>query len=103
MTGDIAFACQDGIMPAWEEKRMDPGTIGAFIPIVALSIPIVAIIAGTLSKKYKFQANVEQIEQIKKLEARVQELESSLHTMGAEVERLNEEQRFTSKLLDDRR
>jgi hypothetical protein len=82
---------------------MNPGTIGVFIPIIALSIPIVAIIAGTLSKKYKYQANIDQLEQIKKLEVRVQELESGLHAMGGEIDRLNEDQRFMSKLLEDKR
>ncbi|WP_455381384.1 hypothetical protein [Salinispira pacifica] len=81
---------------------MNPETIALFIPILALSIPIVAIISGTVSKKYKYKVNADQNEYIAKLEARVAELESAVHRMGDDLGRLEDNQRFVSRLLEDR-
>lgn len=82
---------------------MDPASIGVFIPIIALAIPIVAIISSTLSKKYKYLANETQAEYVRKLEARVNELESTVQRMNDEVVRLEDNQRFMSRLLEEKR
>lgn len=82
---------------------MDPATIGVFIPIVALSIPIVAIIASTMSKRYKYLANTRQSEYVVRLEARVSALEATVQQMGGDLGRLEDGQRFVTRLLEDGR
>ena len=82
---------------------MNPAMIGVFIPIVALSIPIVAIIASTLSKRYKYLANNTQSEYVARLEARVSELELTVQRMGGDLNRLEDSQQFVTRLLEDGR
>jgi archaellum component FlaC len=75
-------------------------SIALFIPILALSIPIVAIIANAMTKKYK--NGPDQTAQVEKLEKRVLELEESLSQVNGDVERLEDRQNFISRLLEDK-
>ena len=79
---------------------MNPSSLAMLIPILALSIPIVAIIATAATKKYK--ANPEQSTKITALENRILELEQSLSQMNGDVERLEDRQNFLSRLLEDK-
>lgn len=77
-------------------------SLALFIPILALSIPIVAIIANAFTKKYKYSGNPAQLEHIARLEERVKELENVVANMTGDVARLEDKQNFISKLLDDK-
>lgn len=77
-------------------------TLALLIPIIALSIPIVAIIANAVTKKYKFSGNPDQLQHIARLEERVKELEDAVANMSGDVTRLEDKQNFISKLLDDK-
>ena len=83
---------------------MGPETLALFIPILALSIPIVAIIAKAATKKY--QANPaldgEQRRHIEAVEARLRELEDVVGRAGSDIERLEDKQNFLSRLLEDK-
>ena len=77
-------------------------SLALFIPILALSIPIVAIIANAITKKYKYSGNPKQLEHIVRLEERVKELENVVANMTGDVARLEDKQNLISKLLDDK-
>jgi len=79
---------------------MGPETLALFIPILALSIPIVAIVARAVTKKH--EANPELGGKIVALEERVRELEHSLSRVNGDVERLEDKQNFISRLLEDK-
>jgi hypothetical protein len=79
---------------------MGPEGLALFIPILALSIPIVAIIANAVVKKNRVDPN--QGRKIEALEARVQELESALTRVSGDVDRLEDKQNFISRLLEDK-
>ena len=83
---------------------MGPETLALFIPILALSIPIVAIIANAATKKYRVKPGLdgEQSQRVEKLEARVRELEDTVMRAGGDIERLEDKQNFLSRLLDDK-
>ena len=88
---------------------MGPETLALLIPILALSIPIVAIISNMITKKYKYGAGPEQLEQnkhqqavIAKLEERVAELEKTVSLVHDSVDQIEQDQRFISKLLEDK-
>lgn len=70
------------------------------IPIMALSIPIVAII--TRSRRQGQVASPEQDRRIRGLEEKVRSLEESLEQMGGQVHELEDKQRFVTRLLEDR-
>ncbi|MBT3271857.1 MAG: hypothetical protein HN368_01785 [Spirochaetales bacterium] len=76
------------------------GSIALFIPILALSIPIVAIIANAATKKYK--DNPEQSGKIEALEKRIALLEQTLSETSGDIERLEDRQNFISRLLEDK-
>ena len=80
----------------------DPGSIALFIPILALSIPIVAIIANAYQKSH--QGNPHQDRRIQALEDKVHVLENlvevKLSDMRSELTELEEKQVFIQKLLD---
>lgn len=80
---------------------MNPATLGVFIPIIALSIPIVAIIAGTFSKKYKLM-DKEQVRRLEALEGKVHELETRMLDVSGSVDQLEEDQSFVKKLLEQK-
>jgi len=82
--------------------------VGSFfpflIPIMALSIPIVAIIANAATRKYR-AAPEEQQEfrnYVKQLEQRVVELEDTVRTLSSNVDQIETDQRFLSRLIDDK-
>ena len=68
------------------------------IPIMALSIPIIAI----LTRGRRQTAPPEQERRIRQLEDRISELETTIRSMGGEVHELEDKQRFLSRLLEDR-
>ena len=78
------------------------GTIALFIPILALSIPIVAIVANAATKKYKTQPDRESQLKIEKLEERIAQLEQSVEDISGSVNQLEDKQRFMSKLIEDK-
>ena len=74
------------------------------IPLFALSIPIVAIVTGYLTKKNAnspkhLQALTAHSE---KLEKRIVELEGVVQTLTTDVDHLETDQRFLSRLLEDK-
>jgi hypothetical protein len=87
---------------------MDPGTIGVFIPIIALSIPIVAI--WTKHRKDMMQMQVQQTAEKaaqyaasnKELEDRVRVLERIVtdggYDVATQIEALRDTRRVESKL-----
>lgn len=82
-----------------------PATLAMLIPIFALSIPIVAIIANAVTKKYKGVAprEIADLQQYaSSLEKRVGELEETVRTLTDDVGRIETEQRFLSRLLEDK-
>ena len=81
------------------------GIFPFLIPIIALSIPIVAIIANAATRKYKAAPEEQQEfrEYVKKLERRVLELEETVHTMSGSIEHIETDQRFISRLLENKR
>lgn len=70
------------------------------IPIMALSIPIVAIL--TRSRRQGQDPSPEQERRIRGLEEKVRRLEESLDLVGGQVHELEDKQRFLSRLLEDR-
>ena len=76
-------------------------TLALLIPILALSIPIVAIIAKAATKKH--EANPAQTQKIAALEERVRELDQALSQVNGDMERLEDKQNFISRLLEDKR
>ena len=91
---------------------MDPGTIGVFIPIIALSIPIVAI--WTKHRKdmmeMQFKATAEKAAQYaasnKELEERVRVLERIVtdggYDVATQIEALRDQRRVEDRLEDKR-
>lgn len=83
----------------------NPGTLALFIPVLALSIPIVAIIANAYQKSHQ-GGSPEQARRIQTLEQRIQALESAvegkLSDMRGDLTELEEKQQFIQKLLDDK-
>jgi len=91
---------------------MDPGTIGVFIPIVALSIPIVAIWTKHRKEMMQMQINTtaemaaQYASSNKELEDRVRVLERIVTDGGYDVATQIEALRDTRKVeeqLEDRR
>lgn len=80
---------------------MNPSTLALLIPVLALSIPIVAILANAFTKRSKV-LSPDQERRINELQARVAELESTVDTLTGSVLRIEEKQDFTNRLLEDR-
>ena len=80
----------------------NPGSLALFIPILALSIPIVAILANAYQKSH--QGNPNQDRRIQALEEKVRVLENlvevKLSDMRSELTELEEKQVFIQKLLE---
>ncbi len=74
------------------------------IPIVALFIPIVAIVAGAATRKYRSppEAQREFRDYVHRLERRVVELEESVRSLTSDLGKIEADQRFLSRLLEDR-
>lgn len=75
--------------------------LALLIPIMALSIPIVAII--TRSRRQGQIASPEQERRVRGLEEKVRHLEESLDLMTGQVHELEDKQRFLTRLLEDKR
>ena len=80
---------------------MDPAVIGVFIPILALSIPIVAIISSGRTTRAKLMSQSKGGAEIERLERRVAELEDQVHALSHTMLALEQQQEFTSRLLED--
>ena len=91
---------------------MDPGTIGVFIPIIALSIPIVAIWTKHRKDMMQMQlkATAEKAAQYaasnKELEDRVRVLERIVtdggYDVATQIEALRDQRRVEDRLEDKR-
>lgn len=82
---------------------MNKQMLALFIPILALSIPVVAIIFGNLTKMAKFKADA----QARSLpdpdtEARMAALEEDVGTLRRELMETQERLDFTERLLAQR-
>ena len=78
------------------------------IPVMALSIPIVGIIAGgpigkALAESIRDRHTTSPSEraEIKRLEKRVSDLESALSDMSSDIRSLEDKNDFFSRLLED--
>jgi hypothetical protein len=91
---------------------MDPGTIGVFIPIIALSIPIVAIWTKHRKEmmRMELEATAEKAAQYatsnKELEERVRVLERIVtdggYDVATQIEALRDQRRVEDRLEDRR-
>ena len=75
--------------------------IAIFIPFVALSIPIVAILAGTYAKTHS-GTNPALKEKIYELEDKILELQKSNHHLEDTVNQLEDKQNFLTRLIEDK-
>jgi tetrahydromethanopterin S-methyltransferase subunit B len=71
------------------------------IPIFAMMIPMVAIIADAF-KKAKMKTDPKLLEKMKELENKVEAMELTLNSTQEEVYRLEKSNRFLTKLLEDK-
>ncbi|MFP4375927.1 MAG: hypothetical protein ACLFP4_02685 [Spirochaetales bacterium] len=78
---------------------MDPAMIGVFVPILALCIPIVAIISSGRTKRAKLNAQSDNAE-VKQLRHRVAELEQQVHLLTHTMLELEQQQEFTARLIE---
>lgn len=74
--------------------------LALLIPILALCIPIVAIL--TRARRRGEVASPQQERRIAALEEKVRHLEESLQTANDNVHELESKQRFLSRLLEDK-
>ena len=77
------------------------GVLAMLIPIFALSIPIVAILAGTYAKTHS-RANPDLINKINELEHKLFELQTSNMRLEDTVNQLEEKQSFLTRLIEDK-
>jgi len=78
---------------------MDPARLALMIPILALCIPIVAILANAWRKRG--QAHPIQERKIQELEAKVRSLEQTVSVLSDSVLQLEDRQDFVNRLLDE--
>lgn len=78
---------------------MEPGVIGAMIPIVALLVGGAIAIFRPLAQA---EARKSASALPPGVAARLERMEQSLEAIALEVERISEGQRFTTKLLSER-
>lgn len=79
--------------------------LALMIPILALSIPIVAILSSARLKRMRFEAQQSpgQREYTALLEKRVAGLEETVAQLSGNVDRLEDKHEFLSRLLEDKR
>ncbi len=75
--------------------------MGVLIPILALSIPIIAIISGTYAKTHKDVGPV-QNKKILKLEEKINSLEKDNLQMEEAIRQLEDKQNFLTRLIEDK-
>jgi archaellum component FlaC len=76
------------------------GVIALFIPILALSIPIVAIVSR--SRRAQTTSSPQADRQIELLKERIETLEESLEHVTTDLHSLEDNQRFLTRLLEDK-
>lgn len=81
---------------------MDKQTLAIFIPIIALSIPVVAIVMSNLSKMAKFKAEAQRGDLPGEVEARMAAIEDDVHALRRELGETQERLDFTERLLAQR-
>ncbi len=74
--------------------------LALLIPIFALSIPIIAILAGTYAKTHSGN-NPDLKKRIEKLEERISELQQINDHLGKSLNQLEEKQSFLTRLIED--
>lgn len=73
------------------------------VPLFALSIPIVAIISAGRTKREQMRLKAEggDPQMVRRLEARIEELEQQVQALSTQMIELDEQQAFTTRLLDE--
>ena len=77
---------------------MDPARLALMIPIVALCIPIAAILANAIKKRNP--VNPIQEKKVQELELKVKVLEQQVSDLTGTLLQLEEKQSFLSRLLE---
>lgn len=77
------------------------GTLALMIPILALSIPIIGIIAGTYAKTHS-GTNPDLKKKIYELEDKIIELQTSNLRLEDTVSQLEQKQSFLTRLIEDK-
>lgn len=82
-----------------QERIVD---ISLLIPLLALSIPIIAIVSAGATKRaqMRMQANQQDTGHVRELEARVIELEREVRALNTQMIDLGEQQTFTTRMLE---
>jgi hypothetical protein len=78
---------------------MDRQTVALFIPLMALAIPVVAIVGGSLVKMARLKAEAQRASLPPDTEARIAALEDDLHAVRQELAETQERLDFTERLL----
>lgn len=81
---------------------MDRQTLALFIPILALTIPVVAIVMSNLAKMARFKAQGASGSLPGEVEARMAALEDDVHALRRELGETQERLDFTERLLAQR-
>ena len=81
---------------------MNPASLAMLLPIIALCIPIAAIITAGRTKRAQIEAQNSGGADIARLEARVAELEQQIAAVNANVLQIEEKQDFVTRLLEDK-
>ncbi len=81
---------------------MERQTLALFIPILALSIPVVAIVMSNLAKMARFKAEAASGSLPGEVEARMAALEDDVHALRHELGETQERLDFTERLLAQR-
>jgi len=82
---------------------MDRHSLALLIPILALSIPVVAIIMGSMVKMAKLKAESQRVAlPSPETDARIAQLEDEVHSLRQELAETQERVDFTERLLAKR-
>ena len=81
---------------------MDPASLAIFIPILALCIPIAAIITAGRNKRAQIMAQNQGGSEVVRLESRVADLEHQVAALNTNILQLEEKQDFLNRLLEDK-
>jgi len=82
---------------------MDRHALAMLIPIIALSIPVVAIVMGSMVKMARFKAEAQRVAlPSPETDARIAQLEDEVHTIRQELTETQERLDFTERLLAKR-
>jgi hypothetical protein len=81
---------------------MDPAILALMIPIVAVVVGGLAAIFAPLARAHARRLDRQPPQIPSHVSARLERMEQSLEAIALEVERISEGQRFTTKLLAER-